>query len=104
MICGRGTKLSVLLPSGEGGAQRRMRVVVRLVSALFILLVACGKDDVDKTDTREAIAIQYVGVADLPVHSQPGDIAPVITHYRHGESISVMSRKRDWAEVRTALG
>ncbi|MDQ6803298.1 MAG: energy transducer TonB, partial [Acidobacteriota bacterium] len=55
-------------------------------------------------DTREPIAIQYVGVGDLPVHSQPGDIAPVITHYRHGESISVMSRKRDWAEVRTAMG
>ncbi|MDQ6801859.1 MAG: hypothetical protein M3041_13585, partial [Acidobacteriota bacterium] len=69
----------------------RQEGCIRLTAALFVLLVACGKPDIDTTDTREPIAIQYVGVGDLPVHSQPGDIAPVITHYRHGESISVMS-------------
>src|SRR3982751_4960827 len=77
---------------------------MRLVIVFLVLLFACGKADVETTDTREAIATQYVGVADLPVHSQPGDIAPVITHYRHGESISVLSHKKDWAEVRTAMG
>ena len=77
---------------------------MRLAAALCFLLIGCSQPDVDTTDTREPIATQYVGVADLPVHSQPGDITPVITHYRHGESISVLSRKRDWAEVRTAMG
>ena len=38
------------------------------------------------------------------MHSQPAEITPVITHFKHGESISVMSHKGDWAEVRTALG
>lgn len=75
-----------------------------LAAVFLILLAACGKGDVETTDTREPVAIQYVGVGDLPVHSQPADITPVITHYRHGESISVLSRKGEWAEVRTAMG
>ncbi|HEY8182620.1 MAG TPA: SH3 domain-containing protein [Thermoanaerobaculia bacterium] len=77
---------------------------MRLAAVFLILLVGCSKPDVETTDTREPIAIRYVGVADLPVHSQPGDITPVITHYKHGESISVLSHKGDWAEVRTAMG
>jgi uncharacterized protein YgiM (DUF1202 family) len=77
---------------------------MRLAAVFLILLVGCSKPDVETTDTRNAIATQYVGVADLPVHSQPGDITPVITHYKHGESISVLSHKGDWAEVRTAMG
>ena len=68
------------------------------------MLAACGGQEVETTDTREPIAVQYVGVGEMAVHSQPADITPVITHYRHGESVSVLSRKGDWAEVRTALG
>jgi hypothetical protein len=77
---------------------------MRLAAAVLVLLVACSKPDVETTDTREPIAIRYVGVGDLPVHSQPADITPVITHYKHGESISILSHKGDWAEVRTAMG
>jgi uncharacterized protein YgiM (DUF1202 family) len=71
---------------------------------LAALLFACNPSPEEPTDTREPIAIQYVGVAELPVHSQPADVTPVITRYRHGESVPVLSRKGDWAEVRTAMG
>jgi hypothetical protein len=89
---------------GEGGRRPDEGRPMRIAAAFLILLAACGKSDVETTDTRESIATQYVGVADLPVHSQPADITPVITHYKHGESISVLSHKREWAEVRTATG
>ena len=71
---------------------------------LVLLVLGCGNQTDETTDTREPIAVQYVGVAEVPVHSHPGDITPVITRYRHGESVSVLSRKGDWAEVRTAFG
>lgn len=55
-------------------------------------------------DTREPIAIQYVGVAQMNVHHRPDDRSPVVTRYQHSESVPVLSRKGDWAEVRTAMG
>jgi len=71
---------------------------------VLALLAGCSQSDEEKTDTREPIAIQYVGVEVLPVHSQPADVTPVITRYQHGESVPVLSRKGQWAEVRTAGG
>jgi len=68
----------------------------------LLLLSACSRAPEEPTDTREPIAIQYVGTEELAVHTQPSDITPVITRYRHGESVPILSKKRDWAEVRTA--
>jgi uncharacterized protein YgiM (DUF1202 family) len=77
---------------------------IRVAAALFVLLVACGKADVDTTDTREPIAIQYVGGAEMPVHQRADDKSIVVTRYKAGESVPVLSKKGDWAEVRTAMG
>jgi hypothetical protein len=77
---------------------------IRLTAALFVLLVACGKADVDTTDTREPIAIQYVGGAEMPVHQRADDKSIVVTRYKAGESVPVLAKKGDWAEVRTAMG
>jgi len=72
--------------------------------ALLLSIAACSQAPESSTDTREPIAIQYVGSDLLPVHSRPADITPVITRYQHGESVPVLSRKGEWAEVRTANG
>ena len=71
---------------------------------VLVMLAGCSQSPDEPTDTREPIAIQYVGVDVLPVHSQPADVTPVITRYQHGESVPVLSRKGQWAEVRTASG
>ena len=52
-------------------------------------------------DTREPIAVRYVGTPDLAVRTQASDTAPVIATYQNGEAISVLSEKGDWAEVRS---
>src|SRR5581483_2534039 len=56
------------------------------------------------TDTRDPIAIQYAGVSELPVHAKPDDHSKVVTKYLSGESVSILSRKGDWSEVRTVEG
>ena len=70
----------------------------------FLILTACSQAPEEPADTREPIAVKYVGGGELAVHSQPADITPVITRFQHGESVPVLSRKGDWAEVRTAGG
>jgi TonB family protein len=67
------------------------------------LLAACSQE-VDTTDTREPIAVQYVSGPEMPVHREPNDRSPVITRFQHGESVPVLTKKGDWVEVRTALG
>ncbi len=73
-----------------------------LVVAAFAF--ACSKTEVEPTDTREPIAVQYVGGSEMPVHTRPDDKARVVTRYQHGESVPVLAKKGDWAEVRTAMG
>ncbi len=80
-------------------------------SLLFAALIfaACSKGDAPQpaaaeTDTREPIAVQYVRGAELPIHAQPNDASPVVTKYLSSEAVSILSRKGDWVEVRTASG
>lgn len=74
-----------------------------VVAALFAL--ACSREqtvtDPAPIDTREPIAIRYVGSPELPVREQPNDTAPVIATYQSGESISVLADKGEWVEVRS---
>jgi uncharacterized protein YgiM (DUF1202 family) len=75
-------------------------------AALFVSLaiVACGKPEVDTTDTRDPIAVQYVGGAEMAVHQRADDKSHVVTRYKAGESVPILSKKGDWVEVRTAMG
>lgn len=51
-------------------------------------------------DTREAVAIQYVGVPTLKVHAAPSETSDVVTKYGFGETVSVLAHRDTWAELR----
>jgi TonB family protein len=79
--------------------------------ALLVLLAAaaaCKQEtvvtDTTPVDTREPIAIRYVGSPELPVRQQPNDTAPILVTYQNGESISIMAEKGEWVEVRSGDG
>ncbi|MEA2336140.1 MAG: Bacterial domain [Thermoanaerobaculia bacterium] len=70
-----------------------------------VLLAACGEpSNTETTDTRMPIVVQYVRDATLKIRTKPDDGAPVVTTYQHGESVSVLSRRGAWSEVRIAAG
>ena len=72
---------------------------------LAILLLAACRTEPPATapvDTREPIEVAYVGAPELQVHAKASDASPVITTYLNGESVSLLARKGDWVEVRTA--
>ncbi len=53
---------------------------------------------------RMASEILYVGVPTMNVYASPNDTAPVITTYGYTETVSVLSRRNSWVEVRTVDG
>ena len=67
-------------------------------------LAACDNEPNIATDTRMPIEVKYVRDSVLKIHSKAADDAPVETTYQHGESVSILSRSGEWAEVRTANG
>jgi uncharacterized protein YgiM (DUF1202 family) len=76
-----------------------------LLMMTIILLAACDKEPAKvATDTREPIAVEYVRPTDLKIHAKPDDNAPVVTTYRQGESVSVLSKRGAWSEVQMAAG
>lgn len=72
----------------------------------LLLCVACGRPEksAEVTDTRMPIATEYVRGASLPIHAKASEGSPVVTTYQNGESVSVLSRKSGWIEVRTVSG
>jgi uncharacterized protein YgiM (DUF1202 family) len=50
------------------------------------------------------VEIAYVGAPELNVHAKADDASPVVTKFLNGESVSVLSKKGDWVEVRTTGG
>lgn len=54
--------------------------------------------------TRKAIDIAYVGAPTMIVRSAPQDTAEEVTRYGINETVSIMSRKGEWVEVRTVDG
>jgi TonB family protein len=80
-----------------------MKVVV-LLSAFCFLLSCAQRTEYPPPPPREAIAVAYVRADKLPVHTTTSDASPVITTYAEGETVSVMSKKGDWTEVRTSDG
>lgn len=80
----------------------------RIVIAAALLAAACNSNEPAAqnvvTDTRAPIAIEYVGVATMKIHARPSDDAKVVSTYTRGETVSVLARQGDWAEVSLADG
>jgi uncharacterized protein YgiM (DUF1202 family) len=72
----------------------------------LILLAACNSQQPtrDTTDTRMPIANEYVRGNSVKIYATPADNAAVLTTYRHGESVSILSKRGAWSEVRVAAG
>jgi hypothetical protein len=79
-----------------------MRCLSLLLAAT--LLAGCAQETQVVTDTRESIEIDYVRTPALDVHKAADSASPVITSYKTGESVSVLSKKGGWIEVRTIDG
>ncbi|HEV7572381.1 MAG TPA: SH3 domain-containing protein [Thermoanaerobaculia bacterium] len=77
---------------------------VLLIAVVFLAACNSEQSSTATTDTRMPIEVQYVRDGALKIHSKPADAAPVVTTYQHGESVSVLSRRGEWAEVRIASG
>jgi uncharacterized protein YgiM (DUF1202 family) len=80
--------------------------MMRGLTIAIIVLAACSSETptTETTDTRMPIVVEYVRGATLKIHAKPDDAAPVVTTYQRGESVSVLSRRGAWAEVRIATG
>ena len=78
----------------------------RAIAVLLLLAaVACDRSESPSSDTaasRPTIAIEYVRADELPIRSRPYNDASVIAIYSRGTSVSVLSHRGEWAEVRVA--
>src|SRR5881628_1919090 len=74
------------------------------ILAVPLLFAACRQEPATTiaTDTRSPIEIAYVGAPEMQVHKRGDAASPVITTYLNGESVSLLARKGDWVEVKTA--
>src|ERR1044071_1556304 len=75
------------------------------LAALLLLLAACKGEvtvtDTGTMDTRDPVAVKYVGAPELQVRAEANDTAAVLATYQNGEAVSVLAEKGEWAEVRT---
>jgi len=80
--------------------------MMRSLIIVAIVCAACSSETPtnETTDTRMPVAVKYVRDAALKIHTKASDAAPVVTTYQRGESVSVLSRRGPWAEVRIAGG
>jgi outer membrane biosynthesis protein TonB len=77
------------------------------VAAMMALCASCKQTPPAETaavDTREAIQIEYVRGDAVEVHARPDAASPILSNYSNGETVSVLSRKDGWAEIRTGVG
>ena len=80
---------------------------MRIPTVLLLLLLAfaCKREAPPVAiDTRAPIEVAYVGAPELQVHSRADDKSSIQTTFLNGESVSVLARKGDWVELRTAAG
>lgn len=76
---------------------------MRVAAVAVVFLAACSQPESNVAiDTRDPIAIQYVATPELPVHKWAKEDSPVIARFLNGESVSVLARRGEWVEVRTA--
>ena len=72
----------------------------RFAFVLVAASIACSESQPPAPPPREAIAIEYVSSNELPIHASPSTAAPVVTTYKFGEAVSILSKKGTWSEVR----
>jgi TonB family protein len=80
------------------------RAALPSLLTLLLLASACESEPApaDAGESRAAIAIAYVRGGELPIHARPSDDSPVIATYSRGQSVSVLSYRGEWEEVRVA--
>lgn len=73
---------------------------------IFVAALACNREApaTAAIDTREPIETGYVGSPEMQVHAKADDASRVQTKFLSGESVSILAKKGDWVEVRTAAG
>jgi uncharacterized protein YraI len=77
---------------------------MRGFAVALLLAVACANETPREPTPRTPIAVEYVRGDSLAIYASPSDGAPVVARYESGEAVSVLSRKGEWSEVRTATG
>src|SRR5687768_3761263 len=77
---------------------------LRAIIILSLLFGATCAEVRQEPPEREPIAIQYVVTPELQIHQKPLDTSAVVSTYRHGESVSILSTQDEWAEVRLGSG
>jgi len=77
-----------------------------LILALALTLFACQKPAEAPTGPaiRDTIAVKYISVPELQIHQLPNDDSEIISTWNVGESVSVLSEKGDWTEIRMTDG
>ena len=89
----------------QNGKSRRALFAIFILHSAFCIL-HCSREAAvpPPAPARETIEIAYVGAPELNVHAKADDASPVVTKFLNGESVSVLAKKGDWVEVRTADG
>jgi uncharacterized protein YgiM (DUF1202 family) len=77
---------------------------MRWVAVALVVLAACADETPRPPKVRAPIAVEYVRGDALAIHEKPSKDSPEVARYDHGESVSVLARQGEWAEVRTAAG
>jgi TonB family protein len=77
---------------------------MRVLVVALAFAAACAKEPPPDPPARTPIAVEYVRGDSLAIHASPSDASPVVARYDSGEAISVLARKGEWSEVRTATG
>lgn len=79
----------------------------RILILALVLAAACDAEPPAASDTsaaRTPIAVEYVRADKLQVRERPFDDSTIIATYDNGESVSVLSHRGAWDEIRTASG
>jgi len=85
-----------------------MKRTILFLALLLSLLLSCRTKQapaaIPIAGVRYAIDIAYVGVPSMRIYAQPNTSGAPITEYGYTETVSILARNGEWAEVRTVDG
>jgi uncharacterized protein YgiM (DUF1202 family) len=90
------------LPHSKGMLMKKL-----IIATAAFSILACQQEAPPASATaaeRVSIGTLYVRDAEATVRSRPSDNAPVVMKYQNRESVTLLSKKGEWAEVRTFNG